>query len=93
MARVPSFSPPRESRALSPIQPDAGLQELPRWDVDPSTRRALDGNSGSRPIAGALDWPTAAGIMREGPAVIAFRVIRFGVMVYNNAEPPAGYDL
>ena len=36
----PSFSPQRESRALSPNKRDVGLQEWSRWDVDLSTRRA-----------------------------------------------------
>ena len=40
---LPSFSPQRESRALSPIQPDAGLQEWSRWEVDMSTRSVLVG--------------------------------------------------
>ena len=35
------FSPQRESRALSPIQPDAGLQEWFRLDIGLSTRRVL----------------------------------------------------
>ena len=40
---LPSFSPQRESRALSPIQPDAGLQEWSRWEVDLFNQSVLVG--------------------------------------------------
>ncbi len=90
MARVPSF-PQRESRALSPIQPDAGLQEWSRWDVDLSTWLVLVGIAILVHDRGFV-FPLRRK-RRGGPAVIAFRVICFGVMVYNNGEPPARYAL
>ena len=39
----PSFSPRWESRALSPIQPDAGLPESPRQNTGLTTRLVLGG--------------------------------------------------
>ena len=43
LGEPPSFSPQWESRALSPIQPDAGWQERSRQNTGLTTRLVLAG--------------------------------------------------
>ena len=79
----PSFSPQRESRALSPIKRAVGLQKWSRWDVDLSTRRVLDGIT-----ALAHDQGSGFPLRREWRGGARYRRGASALMKSASARPP-----